>query len=201
MTKLATIGSAARQDDANILRTAEQYEKMYDIASALHAKEKFLEGVSGGAAWSDHVIVTMGLRGLIKPSSITLFIPAEFSKGRFIENGSRFDTGRTSNYYHSKFSACRNVDTLGELAQLQEAGARLIANPGGFQKRNSDIAHALWMNDVLLAFTTGGKKVSEPFEVFDGTGMSAASAGLKITKGTADTWDKAACRKLHVMVR
>ena len=80
--------------------------------------------VSGGAAWADHVAVTLALDGTVDPAALTLHLPAAFEDGRFDA-----DTrdGGTANHYHRLFYARSGIDGLAEIAEVLRRGARAAA--------------------------------------------------------------------------
>lgn len=140
--------------------------------------EKGDDATSGGAAWADHLAVSLLLFGWIE--HLTLFLPAPFENGRFVEMGYK-SAGGTANYYHRLFSKAIERDTLGQLAMAIERDNVTVhyepASPGigGMFARNAKVA----MVPRLLAYTFG-----EGDEPADG--------------GTKDTWDKCEGERIHV---
>jgi hypothetical protein len=122
--------------------------------------------ISGGAALSDHIAVRLFLDG--DASKLVLNLPAEWTGHGFRETSSKFDTGRTSNWYHSVFSKAVGIDSLRDIQLAIEKGATVKTGAGGFKERNTDVANE---SDSVLAFTFGN------------------GAQLK-DGGTKDTWDK-----------
>lgn len=163
--KLAIIGTAGRGTDAAGLKPG-YYCSMCTVAQAVCTVLGADHLVSGGAAVSDHIAVRLFLDGVAP--KLALHLPAEWTTHGFKETSSRFDTGRTSNWYHALFSERERIDSLGEIQQAIERGAEIKMGAGGFKERNTDIARQA---DVMLAFTFG------------------QGATLK-DGGTADTWNK-----------
>lgn len=191
---VSIIGTAGRKDDARRI-TAPLYKSMVEDASR-HLKQTDAERihlVSGGAAVADHVAVSLFLQG--KGSSLTLHLPAEFKDGKFVETpGSKFDPGRTANYYHRMFREKTGVDGLKEISTAIARGANIIVTPG-FKERNTRVANDA---EVLIAYTFGPGKATGRFTDGAAGHKDAASAGLK-DGGTADTWGKSrAATKIHV---
>lgn len=139
--------------------------------------------VSGGAAWADHVAVSLFLFG--HGRSIRLHLPAPFFNGKFVENGHK-SAGGIANYYHGLFSQAIGRDTLGQLNELIQrslVGDTRIhiecepASPGlgGMFARNKKVS----VVNEMWAYTFGEGDVPA-----DG--------------GTKNTWDLCAGKKTHV---
>jgi hypothetical protein len=186
--RLGIIGTAGRKDDAPKMSRA-LYDRMCTIARSLIAERDYTHLVSGGAAWADHVAVTLTLEGLIPAPHLTLHLPA-----RLIDNAYSTSTrdGGVANHYHRLFHQKAEIDGLADLHAVSALGADLRVNPSGFKARNSDIARD---STGLLAFTFGTGK-SWSLQTFEN--VNASSAGLK-DGGTADTFTKCqAAEKFHV---
>ena len=136
--------------------------------------------VSGGAAWSDHVAVTLFLEDRV--AGLTLYLPCPLMTGEppsFASNGSRSwktNPGWLANDRHQSFSVEIGRHTLREIEAARLKGARIVTDYSGFHARNSAIAKNA---ERLIAFTWGADV--------------APAAG-----GTLDTWKKARCEKVHV---
>lgn len=190
VAKFSIIGTAGRSKDPNEQMSADLYYKM--IATAIEAinicSAKSVILVSGGAAWSDHVAVDLFLNRTRYPLKVPiigleLHLPGnlDLNTGRYVDTGSndwRSNPGRTSNYYHEKFSSSLG-DTnraFHELVLAVKNGAKIAAY-NGFHDRNIPVAYS----NFMLAFTWGRQ------EPEDG--------------GTLHTWNQAAksnCKRLHV---
>lgn len=182
---VAIIGTAGRRGDLRNLNL-NIYRKMVKKARAVITEDWKLpwnkvELVSGGAAWADHVAVT--LHCMYPDSTLKLYLPCawDFETKTFQDDGTRDwrkNPGGTSNFYHRVFSerlAGTTLDTLNTVLQQSNTKHQVIP---GFKARNNGPASC----DYLLAFTWGEGDVPK-----DG--------------GTKDTWDKAKLFKgtqLHV---
>lgn len=183
MKTLGIIGTAGRKDDRTRM-TQSLYKDMCGYAAVFaNTYGGPIKVVSGGAAWADHVGVTLFLRKIVQ--GLKLCLPAEFKDGQFIEGSNRFDPGRTSNWYHKQMSQALGHNTLRDIALAAEAGAILHTIPG-FKKRNLHVASEA--TDYLLAFTFGTH--SGTYSQEDEGWLDATAAGLK-DGGTAHTWSKA----------
>lgn len=177
--RYAIIGTAGR--DKTKPMTPEHYKFM--VVDAKRYIPKGAHVVSGGAAWADHVAVTLFLFGWA--SAITLHLPAPFIDGKFLDSGFK-SAGGAANYYHRQFSQVIDRDTLGQIAsiiRLWEAGDPRVnityeaASPGigGMFARNSKVAQC----ENMLAYTFG-------------VGAQPADGG------TLDTWNKCQGKKTHI---
>ncbi len=136
-----------------------------------------LDLVSGGAAWADHLAVTLWLEGGFR--SLHLYLPTTLEAlpwgGRWMFDAASYE-GEISNYYHRKFSAHLRRDTLKELGELTGQVGVVLEVVHGFKQRNSRVAQV----DTVIALTWGKGEVPK-----DG--------------GTKDTWDKAhAATRIHI---
>lgn len=179
--RLGIIGTAGRKDDKEKL-SCQIYELMCDAAQAVIKSRNYTHLVSGGAAWSDHVAVSMVLRDVVPADHLTLHLPAAFINNRFDD---RSQDGRTANFYHLSFLQKSGIDGLAEIAEAVRRGAILTVNPKGFLARNIEVAND---SDGLLAFTFGN---GPPWKIKVYEDVSARAAGLK-DGGTAHTFDR--CR-------
>lgn len=190
--RISVIGTAGRRDDAQRINR-ELYDAAY--ADVVDSIKRFGadHGVSGGAAFADHLIVRAFLDGVV--SKLTLYLPANFSGGKFMPNPRiRFNPGQTCNTYHQKFSSSCSLDSLDEIAVAIKNGAEVMVFEG-FHRRNSEVAaNCDWM--VAYTFGTGDKA---DFLPSDPGFANSAVAGLK-DGGTAHTWGECwkAQKKRHV---
>jgi hypothetical protein len=198
MLTLAVIGTAGRKDDAARLMTLGRpfYDAMFQQVVDASVQWEVAHGVSGGAAWADHLAVRAFNEGALR--SLTLYFPACWSDSRheFEPNPSvRFNPGATLNRYHAAFSRAAGIDSFAELATALRRGAEFKVQEG-FQRRNILVARDA---THLLALTFG--YIRPPVDLdCDAPGFgSAVEAGLK-DGGTAHTWGEAwECRvKRHV---
>lgn len=190
--KIAVIGTAGRRDDAVRLNRA-LYDAAYaDVVDAV-GRWGVSDGVSGGAAFADHLVVRAYLEGVL--SALTLYIPAYFKNGQYVPNPKvRFNPGDTCNVYHRKFSGSCGLDSLDEIARAIDKGAEVRVFEG-FHRRNSEVAADC---KFMIAYTFGTGDHQEFVPSDEGFSKSDA-AGLK-DGGTAHTWGECwkAERKRHV---
>lgn len=176
---LGIIGTAGRGPDGERLKGG-YYRSMKTVAQVVCEMLQPDRLVSGGAAFSDHIIVSLYLEGLVP--TITLHLPAEWTGHGFRETGGQYDTGRTSNYYHSLFSTAVGIDSLGEIQQAIEKGATVKSGAGGFKARNTDIANE---SDTMLAYTFGNGPVLKD----GGSADTWAKFGAKVQRMFATAYD------------
>lgn len=156
---LAIVGTAGRKDDANVL-SKEHYAAMCVVANDILEQCKRINYpittlVSGGAAWADHVAVSLFLDK--KVPHLRLFLPCPFIGGSFYDNGiannSTKNPGSIVNWYHRKFQKTTGVNSLTQIQIALSEGAELINVGKGFYARNELVAKS----DFLLAMTFGDK--------------------------------------------
>lgn len=174
MVRIGIIGTAGRKDDGGRLTDRAFGLMLNEARRVLADLPRPHLGVSGGAAWADHVAVTLFLYGEI--DHLTLHLPAPLRRlGGFDESHA---DGRIANHYHRAFSAEIRHDTLGDLADAFARGATATVSDG-FHQRNLLVGRC----DFLLAFTFGDGATPK-----DG--------------GTRHAWDRSvAPRKVHVPLR
>ena len=190
---LAIIGTAGRRDDKDKMSAA-LYDAMLDGSRQVVKATGATGLVSGGAAWADHVAVSLAIEGAIDPKRLTLHLPAKLGATGFVEapGGDRLDPGRVANYYHRLFAETTGRDPIAEIHEVVRRGAVVDEGTTGFKQRNSVVARNA---DGVLAFTFGTGPAWMPVV---STGRSSGDAGLK-DGGTADTWEKSrAPVKIHV---
>ena len=174
MSKIAVIGTAGR--DKSMPMTYRLWNWMVDdIASRVGWGDHL---VSGGAAWADHLAVTMFLQGHVK--ELTLHLPAPLINGRFI--GPYKSAASAANFYHDKFSNEIETGTIGEIelaGDKEHCHGTFEPAAEGYSAmftRNRKVAMAA---DLMLAYTFG-------------TGAVPADGGTK------DTWDQCKGKRIHV---
>lgn len=138
--RVAVVGTAGRAKDFESHLTHDLFEDMVRLVETKVLPDTIL--VSGGAAWADHVAVTLFLRG--KVSGLELHIPCgwDAKSTQFIDTGAYHwaaNPGRTANAYHRSFSKTIGRSSLSEIAFAQEKGAVLTMH-NGFHARNTVIA-------------------------------------------------------------
>lgn len=200
---VAIIGTAGRKDDAEKLDKS-SFTRMTDatifILNSLKLDLSSTKVISGGAAWADHIAVELVLKGLIVPENLTLYLPTDLGEFAFYGKDMNSDkSANIANYYHSRFSNVIKRDSIQEIIEVGKRGTILVPGDGIFHSRNSDVAKSVIPDGVLIAFTFGDPKSTQPEwtarQFYPNT--SAKEAGLK-DGGTADTWKKAKCVKFHV---
>lgn len=183
---VSIIGTAGRHDlDRLHNRLYETMIHKADMIISGERKGRYVHLISGGAAWSDHIAVSLFLRYPERYGQLTLHLPCplvfDTKKYQFEDTGSkdfRQNPGRSANMYHAPFSKALGRDTLEEIHIVEAIGARLVVHKGFFA-RNTEVAKCC---DMLLAFTWNeGDSPSEG--------------------GTLDTWNKCTVRKKHISLQ
>lgn len=201
MANMAIIGSAGRRDDAARMNST-IYAAMVKHAEDMVIRRQVDCLVSGGAAFSDHVAVTLFLNKKVK--SLILFMPALFKDGEYVaRNGVKNNDAITANKYHRNFSKKCSLDSLADIDKAINKGAT-VEFLDGYKQRNLEVA-AIANN--ILAYTFGNS-VSSEFGRDGGASLgdkdqlefssnhdesgftSARIAGLK-PGGTEHTWNEA----------
>ena len=191
---IAIIGSAGRRDDA-ALWNKELYERALNKTLQIIEEYKTLTTCiySGGAAWADHIAVSLFLRKKIE--RLSLFLPAYFDleKNCYISSSWK-DPGSISNYYHNKFSTKIGLPkdaSLRGISKAHQLGANLLVVPGFFD-RNLSVGKA----EIIIALTFGTNQGT--FQNQDLGLTDPQKAGLK-DGGTAHTWKHScATTKIHL---
>jgi hypothetical protein len=172
--RLAVIGTAGR-DKTRPMSQALWLAMLEDLRARMDGLDVL---VSGGAAWADHLAVVAFLNGW--SSGLELYLPAPFVVGRFV--GPFRSAGSTATYYHRLFSEKIGRDTLKDVADAIERGARVSQEPQSFGvqgmfARNTKIARRA---TAAVAYTF-------------------CADGVPAQGGTMDTWLKLNCSdKVHV---
>lgn len=125
---------------------SERYEDIINAASTMVNYNQTI--VAGGSGLSDHVAVSLYLRG--KVGRISLYLPAPFDmeKQRFVNN--RY--GALLNKLHDHFKQNTGYDSLARLADVisMNDGDRVrIEVIGGYE----NIANAVAQSNVLISFS------------------------------------------------
>lgn len=162
ITKIGIIGTAGRGTDKIGLDKA-KWEAMREtvtgilVADIAYSSSIVLDGlvyVSGGAAYADHIAVSLFYRGAGR--KLILHLPCNFDFDNCCFEHSK--TGDTANYYHEAFSETVTGDQSKSLRQLKAVlnmknCEHTISN--GFFERNSLVAND---SDYLIALTFGHKE-------------------------------------------
>lgn len=154
--RIAIIGTAGRREDARKLG-AHSYLQMVEVATRV--AQKLANGgtwraVSGGAAWADHLAVTLFLNGTA--AGLDLELPAQLGADGFADTGVRdfrSNPGGTSNHYHRAFSRVAGVDSIAELNTAASRPECKVSVSAGFFARNSLVADV----DACVALTFGDR--------------------------------------------
>tara|TARA_Y100000310_G_scaffold13493_1_gene13718 strand:- start:3101 stop:3709 length:609 start_codon:yes stop_codon:yes gene_type:complete len=195
MPELSIIGTAGRGKTGRKMTRA-LYMKMVRHARNF-VQERFsadtLRLVSGGAAWADHLAVSLYLTGRVKSASVppppiccnslVLHMPAPWmaAGSMYHDTGVRnwkTNPGGTANFYHSLFGKRMNGDHTSTLHGINNAiglGAVYNDNYAGFHARNAAVAGSQY----ILAYTWGEGDVPA-----DG--------------GTRHTWNLAKGERFHI---
>lgn len=178
---VAIIGTAGRNKNFWNKMDKKLFEKMIDqskfiIENIFKLDSNNIKLVSGGAAWSDHIVIKLYLNNYVTNGLI--YVPAKWdsNKKKYCEQNNKMDPGRISNYYHSIFSTKINSNSLEDIDNAIKKGIIIDDKNLGFFNRNSEIAKS----DYVIAFSLSKNSFPE-----DG--------------GTADTWKKCKSKnKVHI---
>jgi hypothetical protein len=173
---LGIIGTAGRGLDWKKL-TPTMYEQMLNITEKFIVSNNPATVVSGGAAWADHLAVTLYLKDVV--ADLTLYLPHSFDMKvhEYLDDSvidDRYHVGRVSNWYHKRFSDKIKHDSLDEIFKAIEKGAKVEVG-NGFFDRNALIAK---VSTHLIAFTFGNKETLKD----GGTANTMAAYLRKIQK-------------------
>jgi hypothetical protein len=152
MTTVAIIGSAGREKQL----TPRIYEGMVAKSLEICRQHEKVELVSGGAAWADHVAVTLHK---VHGYPLTLHLPCawDLATKAYVDMGGTNwmkNPGGTANFYHRKFASSMGHEedyTLQSLDELIRTGQIKTTVSRGFHARNRKVAGT----DVMIAFTYG----------------------------------------------
>lgn len=167
------IGTAGRDRSPKLCQ--ELYGAAVERVVDLLLDGRDVQLVSGGAAWMDHIAVSVS-RHYSLPIHLYLPAPWDASRQQYLDTGVRdwkTNPGGTANHYHRVFEDTTGIPSLAEIGELVRSGAVTVRH--GFQARNADVAAV----DRLIALTWG-----EGPTPMDG--------------GTKHTWDLSTAVKTHV---
>lgn len=196
MSILGVIGTAGRGSDKNKMSQNLYFGMYKTLQHYMREIENIDTYVSGGAAWADHLAISLykASVNLGESKKLRLHLPAQINKDGFYGNAS----ATTANYYHKLFSEKTGANTLKTIFDLKSDPNVEIHCWNGFFERNNYVAQQA---DYLFAFTFGTKDYIP--ESYKSTGsprdrvVSASVAGLK-DGGTAHTWNSARGIKTHI---
>jgi len=177
MKSVAIIGTAGR--DKGKTHDIDLWCAMFEDAKGRFVSD--VELVSGGAAWADHLAVSLFLSSP-RQFKLRLYLPSMFAPhtSRFV--GPADSSASAANFYHEKFTKATGIDARREIAHVMGMPGVVVecepsaAGYGGMFARNKKVALA---SDACLAYTWGPGR-----EPADG--------------GTKNTWDQIVGRKVHV---
>ena len=203
---IAIIGTAGRKDDKARL-THRHYDRMFKaltkLIGLLEIDTKTVKVYSGGAAWADHLAVTLALLGGCDPKNLTLFLPTAIDQrvGFIGRTAAEEKTAGICNFYHKSFKDVSGHDGINQIISVGEMGAVLDSGDGNFFSRNKSVAKALGNKGLLIAFTFGSPESDQR----DWNGklykpnVLPEEAGVK-DGGSAHTWKSAKCNKIHIRI-
>jgi len=171
---IAIIGTAGR--DKNKLLTLDLWNRM--LADARQRTTSTDHLISGGAAWADHLAVTLFLENHV--AALTLHLPAPFTSREFV--GEFGTSGGASNYYHRLFSNRIGKNTLSDIdLAIQKPQCSVTYEPASFGysamfRRNKLVAAEA---ELLIAYTFG-------------------LLGIPTDGGTSNTWNQCRGQREHV---
>ena len=162
MPTISIIGSAGRKDDASRLSlglyrkavlNAQRHIEEYLIEESIHQGKKLgwpsVHLISGGAAWMDHIAVS--LRKMHPEATLSLHLPCGWTREActFTPPPGDWKTARTAAYYHRCFSERVGVDTLRALDEALRMPGTIAHYHEGFLQRNLEVGQC----DLMLAYT------------------------------------------------
>lgn len=180
---LGIIGTAGRKQ-AQSLMTIENYKKMVQTATDIVKKHNISALVSGGAAFSDHVAVSLYLSGVVDHLFLMLPDAFDINNNHYIPG----HYGNITNSLHTIFSEQCHINSLVEISHAIKQGAEIYLGNAdtapGFLTRNTWIAQK---STHLLAFTSGNALNESITEI--GVTNQYSDNIIK-DNGTKDTWKK-----------
>lgn len=177
MEQIAIIGTAGR-DKSKPMTLALWLWLIRDI------RQRIPQGAnvrlkSGGAAWIDHLAVSLLITGWV--DHLDLHFPAPFDRQRCLFVGPDNSSASAANYYHRLFSNVIQRDTL---AQINEA---LYHPHTRFTQENEMVGYR-----GMYARNTKVAQVDKMFAYTFGEGDVPADGGTK------HTWDLCQGEKTHI---
>lgn len=174
MVRVAIVGTAGRKGDGPKMSRAlygAMLREAWDFLCEEFEDFTQVKLVSGGAAWADHVAVSLYRLGQQRNrpfAGLELHFPCPFINSRFVGyTPKQSRVASVAMHYHRIFSTKVNVGSLRSLQRAIDEEDVEYTVSEGFFARNSKVADC----DVILAFTWG-----------EGT--------LPKDGGTRNTWDQ-----------
>lgn len=188
---LGIIGTAGRKQ-AHRFMTAENYNLMLKESEKIISKFGFKTVVSGGAAFSDHIAVSLFNNNIV--DNLILMLPDGFDMDSQEYKIGHY--GNIANDLHQEFNRQCKINSLQEICKAIENGAIIpdkVESSPGFLTRNSWIAETC---THLLAFTSGKALNQTVSEI--GYNTNIQDNVIK-DNGTKDTWRKAS-QKYRIVI-
>ena len=142
---ISIIGSACRNGTHNKIRSNLYYnlcnKAIQKINEINNKNNKKIIVVSGGAAFCDHIAITLYLYNYI--NELILYLPSSWNNNKYSDT----KCGNISNYYHNLFSEKVGFNSLEQIQQSINKGAH-IYNYNNFYLRNKQIA----LSSYIIAF-------------------------------------------------
>ena len=143
------IGTAGRKEDSKKINR-NLYFECCKIVLGLIEKYNVKACVSGGAAFADHIAISLFNHKKIE--KLFLHLPVEFDI-KYKETQDKYCPGRIANWYHKNFSKKCGIDSLQEIKLAIKNGAEMLVTPG-FKERNTKVA---FDSSILIALTFGAE--------------------------------------------
>ena len=181
--RVVIIGSAGHHVEDKKYLDSQLYTKVVNQVDQKIQPWKNIHLISGGAAFVDHVAISLFLKHVTEGAKLTLFLPCEFDcqQNQFAE----CHPGPIATKEHRDFEKRTGIESLVEITKAIKLGAKvrvvsdLKIDPKGWHARNMKIAASVSLDDSLFAFTWYAG--SEP----------------KPDSGTRRTWDMTKCSKQY----
>lgn len=153
--RIAIVGSAGRRSDAQHVSKQLYTSMVLDAKNQINEfwksrLDRSVDLVSGGAAFADHIAVSLYL--MDSAHSLTLYLPAPWEAESGVYKFKDTREGSLANYYHRVFSEkiCGSRRrTLEGIQKAADKGAVLNTDHPGFYKRNIQVGKV----DALIAYT------------------------------------------------
>lgn len=164
------IGTAGRSNRDSL--SLKVWENM--IAKAKEIVPKGVRGISGGAAWADHIAVELFRIGHL--SELKLHLPAPLDNWNACYIGGHKSAASAANYYHGMFSQVLQTNTIQQIVEASQCiGCGYTYQPvdmglRAMFVRNALVAKEVSGDDMVLAYTWDRGEISD--------------------SGTKNTWDQ-----------
>ena len=179
--KAVIIGTAGRSHRESL--SIKVWSNM--VAKAKEMIPKGAMGVSGGAAWADHVAVELYIQGHLSQLQLHLPAPLDNISCCFMGGsmGGPKSAGAAANYYHGMFSNILGRNTIQDIVEASESigcGYTYQHHDMGLRAmfvRNAVVAKEVSEGDMVLAYTWDRGELSD--------------------SGTKNTWDQIKITNKH----